>query len=269
MVTISRITTQKRNQGRYNVYIHNGRQETYGFSVDEDVLVQFNLRKGLEINKEQIKQLIDQDLMNQSYNQALKYLSYRMRSEKEVRSFLATKEVSSDQIDQMIHKLKSQNLLDDLEFANMFVRSRIQSSRKGPLLIKNELKNKGVTEIISNQALKEYTYDIQFKKAMNIVKKRLERSSKHSFKRQLDQAKAALQRNGYTHDVILDVVRQFQENKDENAEWLAIQHQGEKLFRKHGKKYKDYELQQKVKEGLYRQGFSIDIIHKYLTNQVI
>lgn len=267
MVTISRITTQKSNKNRYNIYIYNGKQEKYGFSIDEDLLIKHNLRKGLEISKEKMNQLMGQDEIHQSYNQVLRYLSYRMRSEKEVRTYLEKKEVIPEHIEQIVYKLTDQNFIDDQEFAKMFVRSRIKSSKKGPLLIKNELIDRGVSETYAIEALSIFFDDIQFKKATDIVKKRLQRSSKHSFQRQLDQSKAALQRNGYTNELIMDVIQQFHDHKDEQAEWNAIEHQGEKLFRRHRKKFVERELQQKVKEGLYRHGFSNDLIHKYLASQ--
>lgn len=269
MVTISRITTQKRNQHRYNVYIHNGEQEEYAFSVDEDLLVQYHLRKGLNINQEKISQLIEQDTVQKAYHQVLNYLSYRMRTKEEVRQYLMKKEVDENHIEQILQKLIDQKLLDDEEFAKLFVHSRIRSSTKGPLLIQKELMNKGIAETIAHQSLNDYTYEIQMEKAKNVVEKRLQKTSKHSFARQLEQSKATLQRKGFTLDVILDVIEQFQDDKDDDAEWHAIQHQGEKLCRKYHKKYSNHELQQKVKQGLYRQGFSIELINKFLTNQVL
>lgn len=264
MLKISRISIQKGNRDRYNIYIHNGKTEDYGFSVDEDILIQYNLRKGLELSKEKIAQLKYEDNVHKNYNQVINFLSYRMRSEQEVREYLIKKEVDQDYIDQIIQKLIDQNFIDDQEFARLFIKSRIRTSTKGPIFIKKELMDKGVSEQYAEEALKKYTFAIEIEKATKIVEKRLKRSSKHSFQRQIDQARAALQRNGFSHDIISEVMTQFRENIDEQAEWDAIQHQGEKLFNRHRKKYESYDLHQKVKEGLYRLGFSIDLINKYL-----
>lgn len=269
MMKISRVTTQKKNRKRYNIYIYNGKQEEYGFSVDEDILVQHNLRKGLEISKEKVAHLKKQDTVHQSYNQVINYLSYRMRTKQEIREYLLKKEVDIEHIEQIIEKLVNQKLLDDEEFANLFVQSRIRSSTKGPIFVKKELMNKGVAERYAHQALNKYTYEKQFEKALKIVEKRLQRKSKHSFRRQLEQAKGTLQRNGFTSEVISDIIAEFHESKDENAEWNALTHQGEKLLRRHRKKYAGYELHQKVKEGLYRQGFSISVINEYLSNNEV
>ncbi|WLR42669.1 hypothetical protein LC087_18640 [Bacillus carboniphilus] len=47
---ITRITTQKNNRNRYNVYIEEKGREKYAFSVDEHTLVNFQLQKGERFN---------------------------------------------------------------------------------------------------------------------------------------------------------------------------------------------------------------------------
>ena len=46
MPTITKITTQTKRTDRYNIFI----DEKYSFSVDEDVLLKFQLKKGKEID---------------------------------------------------------------------------------------------------------------------------------------------------------------------------------------------------------------------------
>ena len=66
------------------------------------------------------------------YNQALRFLSYRPRSEKEVRNKLKIKseklkiEDSTVTIDKIIQKLKEYNFINDLEFAKKWVEERLR-----------------------------------------------------------------------------------------------------------------------------------------------
>ncbi|MGV3466194.1 MAG: recombination regulator RecX, partial [Heyndrickxia sp.] len=46
MPIITKITVQKNLSDRYNIYL----DEEYAFSVDEDVLTRFQLRKGKELS---------------------------------------------------------------------------------------------------------------------------------------------------------------------------------------------------------------------------
>lgn len=261
---ITRITIQKKNKHRYNIFVDQGAGEEYGFSVDEDVLVQHHLRKGVELTDEMVDSLKKQDDLQKVYHQVIHYLSYRMRSEKEVRDYLQKKDVDEIQIDEIIAKLRDSNLVDDLEFAEMFVRTRMRTSTKGPGLIRQELRVKGIESTIANEALRQLTFDHQVDQALKFVKKRLNRSNNNSFRKQLDQARAALMRNGYESEVIGIAIDEVADQQDSDEEWKAIEYHGLRLERRHKGKFSEGDLRQKIKEGLYRQGFSLGLIHKYL-----
>lgn len=85
------------------------------------------------------------------WNSSLRFLSYRPRSEKEVRENLAKKKAPTDIIEKIILKLKDHNFINDLEFAEVFVKSRNQSRPKAARMIKMELRQKGISgEIIES-----------------------------------------------------------------------------------------------------------------------
>lgn len=107
------------------------------------------------------------------YNKALEFLSYRQRSEKEVRDKLKTKEVDSQTIDKIIAKLKDKKFINDEEFARMFSENRLRFKPRSLRLIKLELKQKGIApEIINNLQL---TIDSDLESAEKLVEKRLGR----------------------------------------------------------------------------------------------
>lgn len=270
MRTISRITTQKRNKNRFNIYLKNGDQEKYGFSVDEDVLVRYSLYKGMEISQEQIDEILIEEDVQRAYQQAVRYLGYRMRSTGEMEVYLRRKDFTDPCISSVIQRLTDENWLDDLEFAQQFVQSRIRSSNKGPFLIEQELVQKGVASHFIKEALKQYSIDQQIEKGKKIVEKRLKRKSNHSFQRQKEQAQAALHRNGFSKEVIQQVMSYFQGKKNDEEEWNALLYQGERLWNRHIHKYADhfYELEQRVRHGLYQRGFSLSLIDKYIQKQV-
>ena len=57
MPTITKITTQKKRTDRYNIFL----DEKYAFSVDEAVLLKFQLQKGKEIDSFVLSQIQFQD----------------------------------------------------------------------------------------------------------------------------------------------------------------------------------------------------------------
>jgi len=262
---ISRITKQKRGN-RYNIFITDNGQESFGFGVDEDILVKYHLHKNMPLSESLIATLKQQDTIQKSYQQAINYLSYRMRSRFEMEQYLQQKDVEQIHINEIIERLESAGLLDDLEFANAFVRERMNQSNKGPRYVKQELvKLKGIADNIASEALEQYTFASQFELAMKTAKRHIRRESKDSLQKKIQRLQAALLRNGFYSDVIQEVIQESKHlMQEQHDEWQAIKTHGEKLLQRHKKNYNGHELKQKVMEGLYRQGFSFDQINKFL-----
>jgi len=110
------------------------------------------------------------------YNLALHYLSYRTRSEKEVRDKLKTKQVDPQIIEKIIAKLKEKRFINDEEFARQWIENRTRFKPRGERLIKMELKQKGISEDIINSLISNsnsMTTDLD--SAKKLVEKRIGR----------------------------------------------------------------------------------------------
>lgn len=264
MKKITRITTQKKRKNRFNIFLDDGQGEEYGFSVDESILIEYKLHKDLELEDSMIDTLIQKDDVHKSYTLTINFLSYRMRTKKEIHDYLVKKEVDEEHIIQIIDRLIKEGLLDDSMFADAFVRTRINTSIKGPQLVKKELIEKGTSAQIATNAIAQYTFDIQLEKVNKWIDKKMNHQGKDSFKKQLQQLQVTLMQKGFDQDVIKEAVSELDEEKDDDAEWSAIVKHGDKLLRKHKAKLSGVKLQNKVKEGLYGKGFGIDLINKFL-----
>lgn len=137
------------------------------------------------------------------YNRALRYLSYRPRSEKEIREKLirtrSRKKVEKVDkvIDQIINKLKEQNLLNDEEFARWWIEQRTVFRPKGIRLIRMELKQKGISD-----EMIEFPISNEVDMAKKLIQKRIDRYK--SLPRQEIYTKLCqfLARRGFDFDVI-------------------------------------------------------------------
>lgn len=265
---IMRIQVQQKQKDRYNIFLNreNGDEE-FAFSVDEAVLIEYRLHKGMEVSEGLIDELTRKDTVHKAYNLAVRYLSYRMRTEKEMERYLTEKEIDPEHIGQVMARLIKESLLDDSLFAEMFVRTRINTSNKGPLLIQKELIEKGVRVPIAENAVQQYPFDEQIKKVQRFAEKKLRQRNK-SFRSQMQQLKAQLMQKGFTQDAIREGLAGMEEQKDEEKEWEALVNQGTKLMGKHEKKFEGYELRQKITEGLYRKGFPFDLIQQFLDEEL-
>lgn len=255
---ITSIKAQKR-KGRYNIYIDG----EYAFPVAESVLVKYMLTKGMTVSKELQKKLETEDNFSKSYTRALNYLSYSLRTEKQIRDDLIDKDFGLF-VDEVIFKLKDQNLINDLEYAKSYIRTSARINRKGPRVIANELRTKGITELQIEDAMTEYPYDLQLENASKLIEKQMKKPNKSSEREKMNKISAFLYGKGYSSDVINEAMEIVEPEIDEDAEFEALVKQADKAWRRYQRKSSGYELIQKLKTYLYAKGYPSDLINRYI-----
>jgi regulatory protein len=265
MAIITKITAQQKNTERFNVFVDygKGKGEEFAYSVDGDVLIKFQLKKGMELDDFSSLEIQYQDSIRKAYNLAVNYLSWRMRSEKEVKDYLVKKEMDEPIINEILHRLSTQKYINDEDFAIAFVRTQVNSTDKGPNEIKRELREKGIAEGIQIKVLKEFPLEQQIERATKISEKFFQKNTKESGKVLKQKLENLLLRKGYSFEVISIAVNETFVTNEPDEDMEAIRYQGEKADRKFSQ-YSGYEYNQKMKQTLFRKGFSIEIIEKFL-----
>ena len=92
-----------------------------------------------------------QDCLNAAYH----YLSYRPRSEGEIRQWLHRRGFANEAAEKAIAKLREQNLSNDSTFAQFWTDNRLSFRPKSRRLIKKELRDKKVAAEIIEQVTKD------------------------------------------------------------------------------------------------------------------
>jgi regulatory protein len=92
-----------------------------------------------------------QDCLDAAYY----YLSYRPRSEGEIRQWLRKRGFPNDVAEKTIAKLREQNLSDDLAFAQFWKENRLSFRPKSKRVIKRELRDKKIDAEIIEQVTKD------------------------------------------------------------------------------------------------------------------
>jgi len=205
MPRITKIESQKKNPKRRSIFLDG----EFAFGLDEEVLYKYGLKIGEELDQKKIDQILESEVKKESKDAALKFLSYRMRSEKEVRDKLKKKEFANDLIDEVIKDLKRINLLDDSNFASAFVRDKISNKPQGKILLKQELWEKGIKEETIEKVLKEYfeDEDEELNLAKNLLekrKKRYENLDKNIAKRRM---MSFLLRRGFSYEIVKQALK--------------------------------------------------------------
>ncbi len=144
------------------------------------------------------------------YNKALKFLSYRPRSEKEVIDKLLKIKTPEHLVNEIIKKLKDYKFLDDLEFAKMFTRERSLLKHKPVRVIKFELKQKGISEDLIEEVLADSKEDEKdLGKAKEIIQKKIARyKDLDSFKIKEKLSRFLVSR-GFDYDTIKKAIDEF------------------------------------------------------------
>lgn len=262
MTIITKISTQKSNRGRYSVFVDKGNGEEYAFGVDEDVLVQFQLRKGMQIDEEKMQQIFQEDLVKKAFNLCLTYLSYRMRSEYEMIQYMQQKDVDEQTIPQVIAQLHANRLLDDAEFAKSYIRDKKRMTTRGPLLLKRELREKGISAHHIEQGLLEYPEEEQYETAFTLARKRAARGRKESQQARNEKVLQQLHSRGFSSSLAYEVIRHLP-SQDPDVEKAALYSELEKAKRRY-RNEEGFAYMNKLKQYLYRRGFPISQINRVI-----
>ena len=269
MPEISKISIQKKRTDRYNIFFKgaSGKDE-YAFSVGEDTLITEGLRKGLVLDDVKINELKRKDDTNKAFNKAIHYLAQRMRSELEVRDRLAKADYDPEQIDVVIARLYKENLLNEKAFSEAFVLTKKQTAMKGPKAIERELKEKGIKEQDRLYGLSFYKEADEVEKIAKWIGKQHTKQKKQSHKLFKLKLKQQLMQKGFSSDAIQIAIEDSLEKLPEEEEYQACYLQGEKILKKKLRKYTGYDLIQQVKMSLYQKGFPIDLIERFINEEI-
>lgn len=255
---ITKITTQKR-KGRFNIFINN----QYAFAVSESTLIRFTLSKGQELSPAEIEQITQADEVAKAYQKTLNYLSYKLRTQKEINQFLNDFELSKSDREEIIDKLCELNLIDDLNYAKSYVRTQMRINKLGPQQISQKLKLQQIDPELITEALLEYPYELQLENGCHLAEKIARKYQKDAFFIRQNKIKVNLLKKGYSGDLINEIIAHLDLQPDEDAEQAALTFQADKLLRRYNRTHPD-QVANKLKQALYKKGFSLSQIQTYL-----
>lgn len=147
MSRITKISIQKRRKDLVNIFLDG----KYVFSAKlEDIFLK-KIKTGQDLSPADVQKLKKSKLDKNILDSAIRYISSRPHSEKEIVNYLKRKNQSSTETKKIISKLKSMSLINDIDFTKWLVALR-QKSGKGSRMIKFELVQKGVSKEIISEA---------------------------------------------------------------------------------------------------------------------
>lgn len=196
---ITALKAQKRNPNRINVYLDG----EYAFAVAR--IVGAWLHVGLVLTEEKIAALQEHDTREVAYLRALRFISYRSRSEIEVRRKLNELGFSELVVDETLERLRNNGGLGDEKFAQDWVENRATFRPRSHRVMAMELRQKGVAEEFIQKALDEAVDEDRL--AYQAALSRARRWADLDWAEFRERLSAYLMRRGFSYGTIKDLVQ--------------------------------------------------------------
>jgi len=206
---------------RVNIYLDG----KFGFSLNLEDYLKLGLKKDQEIDLNTIPHILNQDQQKKLFDSALNFLSFRPRSEKEIRdklwAILKKSRISTSQeslsdkvhklIDETVASLKKMGQVDDLQFTLWWIEQRQKFRPKGRMALANELSSKGIKKEIIDEAFSRGLEEDDLALASKLIDKK-----KTSFEKLADferkkKVASYLARRGFSWEVINQVLTLIKE----------------------------------------------------------
>ena len=186
------------------------------------------------------------------------YISYQFRSEYEIKKYLYGLSANENQVNDIIIKLKSLNMIDD-NYLSVSILNYCIAQLKGPKIYKNKLYERRI-EIIHN-----YNDNDQIEAINKSIEKNKDKNKKLPALKQKLLLTQKLLRDGFEEKYVYKLIDEvsFDDDTDEQLERLIKEY--EKLQIKYSK-YTDYEKRNRIINNLMSKGYTYKQISKLINN---
>ena len=153
---------------------------------------------------------VAEKVSSRAVNNAYALLRIRPRSEFEIRERLRTKGYDGALIDEIVTGLKGRGDIDDQKFADFWVNSRMHLNPVGDVVLRHELKAKGIAAAVIDAALeaKSKAYD-EYELALAMAVERFERLKKLDRQKAMKRLYDFLLRRGFGYDTVRRIVEKL------------------------------------------------------------
>jgi len=212
MKKITALEVQKRNPNRVNVHLDG----EFAFGLAR--IVAAWLKVGDVLDEAKIQRMQAEDARERAFQQAMLFLSYRARSEAEIRKNLRKHEIPEEVIEETVVRLRQDGLANDDQFARAWVENRTTFRPRSRRMMAMELRQKGLEQETASAALTEIDDEAL---AYEAAQKRAPRFINLEWRDYRKKLSEFLARRGFSYSVIAPVVAKIwneTHNKEQHFE---------------------------------------------------
>lgn len=214
----------------------------------DDVIVKYSLLINKIIDNKLLDEITNYNTSLDAYYLSLKYISKKLRCEKEIEKYLTKLEFNKDVIDKTISKLNKDGYLKHDIYIKSYINDIYNFNNYGPDRIIFNLRELG----FNLNEIEPYLEDKDFRsKAIKIIDKKVKANHKLSNYMLKQHISNYLINLGYSKDVFYDYLDNIKiNNKD------ILVKEASNYIKKYSKKYENKELLYFVKDKLYKKGYN-------------
>lgn len=162
------------------------------------------ISEGAEVGEDTLRALDAAEVRVNAHEAALRLLSHRPRSEKEMKTRLGMRGFPPDAVEAEIERLRSAGLLDDSKFAAAWVEDRKRLAPRGKRMLQYELLGRGIDPEDAARATEEVDdRDL----ALELARQRARRASRTNYEAFVTKVGGFLRRRGFDYKVTSAVTR--------------------------------------------------------------
>ena len=229
--------------------------------VSSEMFVKLGLRKGNELSRETIEELLEHEQAVKAYQSCIRKISTKDRSRKEMYDYLIENTtLDIGQINLIIEHLETRKYIDDEAFAKDTVTS-LQALLQGKQKIIQTLRKKGISQEIIDRVIQTDMIESEVENALTLAEKVKPNIKDKSVRLKKQKLTQKLMTQGFDFNVIELVMRSLNFTEDEKGELDVLRKAALKAKRKYASKFNGTGLRNAVFSYLDHQGFNLDDIY--------
>ncbi|MFC5472089.1 regulatory protein RecX [Cohnella suwonensis] len=175
-------------------------------TVHEDTLIGWRLLKGRRLSAEEYGELKREERKEEAYRSALHMLEAKARTTAELTRALKRKGYEADVAAACVERLQARRMVDDAAYARRFAEQRVAGHRKGRMLIRQELLQRGVARAEVDSAIGGLDGGVEQEAANQLAAKKWP-SAKGEIRERKMKVMGMLLRRGYSNAIAREAVR--------------------------------------------------------------
>jgi len=194
-----------------------GKSESYYIFLDEEqhgtlqleTIIKNHLKECIIISEQDFAHIKEEDDKLTCFSRALKYISSRLKTEKQMREYLHGLKYGQQAINEAIEKLKNYGYINDEYYAKTFI--EMAGKTKGKRFIKRELISKGVSDECVENNLENQGGDDEA--CLNVCNKWLKNKILPLEKKEKEKLYRFLLSRGFEYETIRHTLNLIQEEE--------------------------------------------------------